>query len=104
MLGQSKSVHQAEIDAACELIDFWRYNVHYARRLLAEPPGSAAGSWHRLEYRPVAGFVPAITPFTSTPIAGNLPTPPPLVGNAAVVNPPPPQQLSPPPRRRALEA
>src|SRR6185312_2246551 len=81
MLGQSKSVHQAEIDAACELIDFWRYNVHYARRLLAEQPGSSPGSWNRLEYRPLEGFVLAITPFNFTSIAGNLPTAPALMGN-----------------------
>src|SRR5215469_10401949 len=81
MLGQSKSVYQAEIDAACELIDFWRYNVHYARRLLAEQPSSAPGTWNRMEYRPLEGFVLAITPFNFTSIAGNLPTAPALLGN-----------------------
>src|SRR6266536_2825042 len=87
ILGQSKSVHQAEIDAACELIDFWRYNVHYARRLLAEQPGSAPGSWNRLEYRPLEGFVLAITPFNFTSIAANLPTAPALLGNTVVWKP-----------------
>jgi 1-pyrroline-5-carboxylate dehydrogenase len=94
VLGQSKSVFQAEIDAACELIDFWRYNVHYARRLLAEQPGSAPGTWNRLEYRPLEGFVLAITPFNFTSIAGNLPTAPALLGNVVVWKPSPTQQLS----------
>jgi 1-pyrroline-5-carboxylate dehydrogenase len=94
MLGQSKSVHQAEIDAACELIDFWRYNVHYARRLLAEQPTSSPGSWNRLEYRPLEGFVLAITPFNFTSIAGNLPTAPALLGNVVLWKPSPTQQLS----------
>jgi 1-pyrroline-5-carboxylate dehydrogenase len=104
MLGQSKSVHQAEIDAACELIDFWRYNVHYARRLLAEQPGSAAGSWNRLEYRPLEGFVLAITPFNFTSIAGNLPTAPALLGNVVVWKPSTTQQLSAHYLMRVLEA
>ena len=94
ILGQSKSVYQAEIDAACELIDFWRYNVHYARRLLAEQPVSAAGSWNRLEYRPLEGFVLAITPFNFTSIAANLPTAPALLGNVVIWKPSPTQQLS----------
>ena len=94
ILGQSKSVFQAEIDAACELIDFWRYNVHYARQLLAEQPGSAPGTWNRLEYRPLEGFVLAITPFNFTSIAGNLPTAPALLGNVVVWKPSPTQQLS----------
>jgi 1-pyrroline-5-carboxylate dehydrogenase len=94
ILGQSKSVHQAEIDAACELIDFWRYNVQYARRLLAEQPVSAAGSWNRLEYRPLEGFVLAITPFNFTSIAGNLPTAPALLGNVVVWKPSRTAQLS----------
>ncbi len=94
MLGQSKSPLQAEIDAACELIDFWRFNVHYARRLLAEQPESAAGSWNRLEYRPLEGFVLAITPFNFTSIAANLPTAPALLGNTVVWKPSPTQQLS----------
>jgi 1-pyrroline-5-carboxylate dehydrogenase len=94
ILGQSKSVYQAEIDAACELIDFWRYNVHYARRLLAEQPTSAPGTWNRLEYRPLEGFVLAITPFNFTSIAGNLPTAPALMGNVVVWKPSHTQQLS----------
>jgi 1-pyrroline-5-carboxylate dehydrogenase len=94
ILGQSKSVYQAEIDAACELIDFWRYNVHYARRLLAEQPVSAPGSWNRLEYRPLEGFVLAITPFNFTSIAANLPTAPALLGNVVLWKPSPTQQLS----------
>jgi len=94
ILGQSKSVFQAEIDAACELIDFWRYNVHYARRLLAEQPLSAPGTWNRLEYRPLEGFVLAITPFNFTSIAGNLPTAPALMGNVVIWKPSPTQQLS----------
>ncbi|MGH3813256.1 MAG: aldehyde dehydrogenase family protein, partial [Pseudonocardiaceae bacterium] len=87
MLGQSKSVQQAEIDAACELIDFWRFNVHYARRVLAEQPNSAPGEWNRMEYRPLEGFVVAITPFNFTAIAGNLPTAPALMGNTVVWKP-----------------
>ena len=104
MLGQSKSVHQAEIDAACELIDFWRYNVHYARRLLAEQPGSAPGSWNRLEYRPLEGFVLAITPFNFTSIAGNLPTAPALMGNVVVWKPSSTAQLAAHYIMRVLEA
>ena len=94
VLGQSKSPYQAEIDAACELIDFWRYNVHYARRLLAEQPQSAPGAWNRMEYRPLEGFVLAITPFNFTSIAGNLPTAPALLGNTVLWKPSPTQQLS----------
>ncbi|HEX6538376.1 MAG TPA: aldehyde dehydrogenase family protein, partial [Candidatus Dormibacteraeota bacterium] len=71
MLGQSKTVHQAEIDAACELIDFWRWNVHFAARLQEEQPVSPPGQWNRLEHRPLEGFVLAITPFNFTSIAGN---------------------------------
>ena len=104
ILGQSKSVYQAEIDAACELIDFWRYNVHYGRRLLAEQPASAPGSWNRLEYRPLEGFVLAITPFNFTSIAGNLPTAPALLGNVVVWKPSPTQQLSAHYVMRVLEA
>jgi len=104
VLGQSKSVYQAEIDAACELIDFWRYNVYYARRLLSEQPGSAPGSWNRLEYRPLEGFVLAITPFNFTSIAGNLPTAPALLGNVVVWKPSPTQQLSAHYLMRLLEA
>jgi len=94
ILGQSKSVYQAEIDAACELIDFWRYNVHFARRLLEEQPQSSPGTWNRMEYRPLEGFVLAITPFNFTSIAGNLPTAPALLGNVVVWKPSPTQQLS----------
>jgi 1-pyrroline-5-carboxylate dehydrogenase len=104
ILGQSKSVYQAEIDAACELIDFWRYNVHYARRLLAEQPVSSPGSWNRLEYRPLEGFVLAITPFNFTSIAGNLPTAPALLGNVVVWKPSQTQQLSAHYLMRVLEA
>jgi 1-pyrroline-5-carboxylate dehydrogenase len=104
MLGQSKSVHQAEIDAACELIDFWRYNVHYARRLLAEQPESSPGVWNRLEYRPLEGFVLAVTPFNFTSIAGNLPTAPALLGNVVIWKPSRTQQLSAHYLMRLLEA
>ena len=104
VLGQSKSAYQAEIDAACELIDFWRYNVHYARRLLAEQPGSSPGSWNRLEYRPLEGFVLAITPFNFTSIAANLPTAPALLGNVVVWKPSPTAQLSAHYLMRLLEA
>jgi 1-pyrroline-5-carboxylate dehydrogenase len=104
ILGQSKSVFQAEIDAACELIDFWRYNVHYARRLLAEQPTSSPGTWNRLEYRPLEGFVLAITPFNFTSIAGNLPTAPALMGDVVIWKPSPTQQLSAHYLMRLLEA
>ncbi len=104
MLGQSKSVFQAEIDAACELIDFWRYNTHFARRLLAEQPTSVTGEWDRLEYRPLEGFVLAITPFNFTSIAGNLPTAPALLGNVVLWKPSPTQQLAAHYIMRLLEA
>ncbi|MBV9162137.1 MAG: L-glutamate gamma-semialdehyde dehydrogenase [Pseudonocardiales bacterium] len=104
MLGQSKSVQQAEIDAACELIDFWRFNVHYARRILAEQPSSAPDEWNRLDYRPLDGFVTAITPFNFTAIAGNLPTAPALMGNTVVWKPTPTQQLAAHHTMRLLEA
>jgi 1-pyrroline-5-carboxylate dehydrogenase len=104
ILGQSKSVYQAEIDAACELIDFWRFNVHYARRLLAEQPVSGPGSWNRMEYRPLEGFVLAITPFNFTSIAGNLPTAPALLGNVVLWKPSPTQQLAAHYLMRVLEA
>src|ERR1700722_16800695 len=94
ILGQSKSVFQAEIDAACEMIDFWRYNVAFARQLIAEQPASAPGTWNRMEYRPLEGFVLAITPFNFTSIAGNLPTPPALLGNVVVWKPSTTQQLA----------
>jgi 1-pyrroline-5-carboxylate dehydrogenase len=104
MLGQSKSVQQAEIDAACELIDFWRFNVHYARRILAEQPNSAPGEWNRMDYRPLDGFVTAITPFNFTAIAANLPTAPALMGNTVVWKPTPTQQLAAHYTMRLLEA
>ena len=104
MLGQSKSPFQAEIDAACELIDFWRYNVHFARRMLSEQPESAPGVWNRMEYRPLEGFVLAITPFNFTSIAANLPTAPALLGNVVVWKPSPTQQLSAHYIMRLLEA
>jgi len=94
VLGQSKSAYQAEIDSACELIDFLRFNVHYARRLLAEQPVSSPGVWNQLEYRPLEGFVLAITPFNFTAIAGNLPTAAALMGNVVVWKPSPTQQLA----------
>ncbi len=104
MLGQSKSVQQAEIDAACELIDFLRFNVHFGRQILAEQPGSGPGEWNRLEYRPLDGFVTAITPFNFTAIAGNLPTAPALMGNTVVWKPTPTQQLAAHHTMRLLEA
>jgi 1-pyrroline-5-carboxylate dehydrogenase len=104
ILGQSKSVFQAEIDAACELIDFWKYNVHYGRRLLAEQPANDPGIWNRLEYRPLEGFVLAITPFNFTSIAANLPTAPALMGNVVIWKPSPTQQLSAHYLMRLLEA
>lgn len=87
MLGQSKTVHQAEIDSACELIDFWRFNAHFAERLYGEQPISAPGTWNRLEHRPLDGFVFAVTPFNFTSIGGNLPTAPALMGNTVVWKP-----------------
>jgi 1-pyrroline-5-carboxylate dehydrogenase len=87
MLGQSKTAHQAEIDAACETIDFFRWNAHFAARLYAEQPLSAPGTWNRLEHRPLDGFVFAISPFNFTSIAANLPTAPALVGNTVVWKP-----------------
>lgn len=87
MLGQSKTVHQAEIDSACELIDFLRFNVHFAERLYGEQPQSAPGTWNRMDHRPLEGFVYAITPFNFTAIAGNLPTAPAIMGNVCVWKP-----------------
>ncbi len=93
MLGQSKTAVQAEIDSACELIDFWRFNVHFARQILAEqPPRNATGVWNRTEYRPLEGFVYAVTPFNFSAIAGNLPTAPALMGNTVVWKPASTQQ------------
>ena len=94
MLGQSKTIQQAEIDAACELIDFWRFNVSYARDLIAQQPLSVRGVWNRMEQRPLEGFVYAITPFNFTAIAGNLPTAPALMGNVVVWKPSPTQQFA----------
>jgi 1-pyrroline-5-carboxylate dehydrogenase len=104
ILGQSKSVQQAEIDSACELIDFWRFNVDYARRLYEQQPISSPGVWNRMEYRPLEGFVLAITPFNFTAIAGNLPTAPALMGNVVVWKPSPTQQLAAHFTLRLLEA
>jgi 1-pyrroline-5-carboxylate dehydrogenase len=87
MLGQSKTAYQAEIDASCELVDFWRFNVAFARGILAQQPISAGGVWNRTDYRPLEGFVYAITPFNFTAIAGNLPTAPALMGNTVVWKP-----------------
>ncbi|GIL35580.1 L-glutamate gamma-semialdehyde dehydrogenase [Phycicoccus sp. DTK01] len=95
MLGQSKTAYQAEIDAACELIDFWRFNVHFARQIMAEqPPANSAGVWNRSDHRSLEGFVYAVTPFNFTAIAGNLPTAPALMGNTVVWKPSPTQQLA----------
>ena len=94
MLGQSKSVFQAEIDAACELVDFWRWNVHFAAELRREQPVSPPGTWNRTELRPLEGFVVAITPFNFTSIAGNLPTAPAIMGTTVVWKPAPTQQLA----------
>ncbi|WP_157245139.1 L-glutamate gamma-semialdehyde dehydrogenase [Nonomuraea typhae] len=94
ILGQSKSAQQAEIDAACELIDFLRFNVAYARQLYADQPISSPGVWNRMEYRPLEGFVLAITPFNFTAIAGNLPTSAALMGNVVVWKPSPTQQFA----------
>ncbi|GAB3909461.1 L-glutamate gamma-semialdehyde dehydrogenase [Kibdelosporangium lantanae] len=94
ILGQSKSVQQAEIDSACELIDFWRFNVSFARRLLEEQPESSPGIWNRFDHRPLDGFVVAITPFNFTAIAGNLPTAPALMGNTVVWKPSVTQSLA----------
>jgi 1-pyrroline-5-carboxylate dehydrogenase len=87
MLGQSKTAYQAEIDAACELVDFWRFNVAFARQILEQQPISSSGVWNRTDYRPLEGFVYAITPFNFTAIAGNLPTAPALMGNTVVWKP-----------------
>jgi 1-pyrroline-5-carboxylate dehydrogenase len=87
MLGQSKTAFQAEIDAAAELIDFWRFNPHYAQSLYDEQPISDRTMWNQLDYRPLEGFVYAVTPFNFTSIAGNLPTAPALMGNTVVWKP-----------------
>ncbi len=95
MLGQSKTAWQAEIDASCELIDFWRFNVHFAQQILAEQPmANAKGVWNRTDHRPLEGFVYAITPFNFTAIAGNLPTAPALMGNTVLWKPSLTQQFA----------
>jgi 1-pyrroline-5-carboxylate dehydrogenase len=87
MLGQSKTAYQAEIDSAAELIDFWRFNPFYAQQLYQEQPLSNAAMWNQLDYRPLEGFVYAVTPFNFTSIAGNLPTSPALMGNTVIWKP-----------------
>ena len=104
MLGQSKTAVQAEIDAACELIDFWRFNVAFGSQLLQEQPISSPGVWNRLDHRPLEGFVYAITPFNFTAIAGNLPTAPALMGNVVLWKPSETQLLAAHYTMRLLEA
>jgi 1-pyrroline-5-carboxylate dehydrogenase len=104
MLGQSKTCYQAEIDAACELTDFLRFNVGFARQLLGEQPLSSSGVWNRFDHRPLEGFVYAITPFNFTAIAGNLPTSVALLGNTVLWKPSPTQQLAAHFTMRLLEA
>ena len=87
MLGQSKTAHQAEIDAACELIDFWRFNVSFAQDLYAEQPISSSATWNQSDYRPLEGFVYAVSPFNFTAIGGNLPGAPALMGNTVIWKP-----------------
>jgi len=87
MLGQSKVVHQAEIDSACELIDFYRFNSYFMTKLMEEQPYSPYGMWNRSEYRPLEGYIFAVTPFNFTSIAGNLPTAPVIVGNVSLWKP-----------------
>ncbi len=94
MLGQSKTAYQAEIDAACELVDFWRFNVGFARQILAEQPNSSPTVWNRTDQRPLEGVVYAVTPFNFTAIAGNLPTAPALMGNVVVWKPAHSQQFA----------
>jgi 1-pyrroline-5-carboxylate dehydrogenase len=94
ILGQSKSVYQSEIDAACELIDFLRFNVHFAEQLYREQPRSVPGEWNRTDHRPLEGFILAITPFNFTAIAGNLPTAPAMLGNTVVWKPSEKQALA----------
>ncbi len=94
MLGQSKTCQQAEIDSACELADFWRFNVAFGRQVHEIQPLSSPGVWNRMDYRPLEGFVYAITPFNFTAIAGNLPTAPALMGNTVIWKPSPTQTLA----------
>jgi 1-pyrroline-5-carboxylate dehydrogenase len=104
MLGQSKTCYQAEIDTPCELVDFWRFNVHFGRQILEQQPISSPGVWNRFDHRPLEGFVLAITPFNFTAIAGNLPTAPALMGNTVLWKPSPTQQLAAHYTMRLLEA
>ena len=104
MLGQSKTVYQAEIDAACELVDFWRFNVAFAHQLQDEQPISPPGTSNRMDARPLEGFVCAITPFNFTSIAANLPTAPALMGNTVVWKPSVTQQLAAEVTMQLLEA
>jgi len=94
MLGQSKNVQQAEVDSACELIDFWRYNVDFMQQILVQQPQNADGAWTHIDYRPLEGFVYAVSPFNFTAIAGNLPSAPALMGNTVVWKPSPAAKLS----------
>jgi len=87
MLGQGKNIHQAEIDAACEFIDFLRFNVHYAEQIYRNQPNSSGGVWNQMQYRPLEGFILAVTPFNFTAIQGNLPTAPALMGNTVLWKP-----------------
>lgn len=87
MIGQSKTIHQAEIDAACELVDFLRFNVQYMEEIYADQPNSESNIWNRLEYRPLEGFIYAITPFNFTAIAANLPAAPAMMGNTVIWKP-----------------
>jgi 1-pyrroline-5-carboxylate dehydrogenase len=104
MLGQSKTAIQAEIDSACELIDFWRFNAAFGAQVLAEQPISSPGIWNQLDHRPLEGFVYAITPFNFTAIAGNLPTAPALMGNVVIWKPSNTQLLAAHFTMRLLEA
>ena len=104
ILGQSKTCYQAEIDAPCELVDFWRFNVYFGEQLRTEQPASSPGVWNRFDHRPLEGFVLAITPFNFTAIAGNLPTAPALMGNTVLWKPAPTQQLAAHYTMRLLEA
>src|SRR5690606_25623071 len=93
MLGQSKTSHQAEIDSACELVDFWRFNAYFGRQILEDQPiRNAPGVWNRTDHRPLDGFVYAVTPFNFTAISGNLPTAPALMGNTVIWKPATSQQ------------
>ncbi|MFB9377234.1 L-glutamate gamma-semialdehyde dehydrogenase [Kineococcus gynurae] len=104
MLGQSKTAQQAEIDTPCELVDFWRFNVAFGRRLISEQPVNSPGVWNRMDHRPLEGFVYAITPFNFTAIAGNLPAAPALMGNTVIWKCSPTQTLAAYWTMRLLEA